>query len=67
MAHTRLNRPVFFRQQNPHERMVKLNEVATLAEETAERVDQLEESGLPGGSGPTDPGDLTVYYENGKA
>jgi DNA-binding ferritin-like protein len=58
----------FFRNQNVHERVQRLNTLADCVDEVEERVETLEESAAAsGGSTGYDPGDLTVYYENGKA
>jgi tetrahydromethanopterin S-methyltransferase subunit B len=56
----------FHRNQNAAERTKQLNQIVEDVDQVEERVDNLEEAA--GASNPAyDPGDLTVYYENGKA
>lgn len=56
----------FFRNQNVHERTARLNQLADCVDEVEERVETLE-AAAPEDSPAYDPGDLTVYYGNGKA
>lgn len=57
----------FFRNQNQSERTSRLNSLAECIDDVEGRVEDLEAQ--TGGAPPPsyDPGDLTVYYENGKA
>jgi hypothetical protein len=57
----------FFRNQTPAERAKQLNSLAGCVDEVEERVEVLEQSGGGTGAPVYDPGDLTVYYGNGKA
>ncbi len=60
----------FHRNQNASERTVKLNAIIDRLDGVEDRVDAIELGGVASGDGtatPIDPGDLTVYYANGKA
>jgi hypothetical protein len=58
----------FHRNQNPAERMRLMNAMADKVDAVEDRVDAIEASIVPAGGGATpayDPGDLTVYFDNG--
>lgn len=58
----------FHRNQNPGERLRLMNAVADKVDAVEDRVEALEVGGVPEGGAPAsayDPGDLTVYFENG--
>jgi hypothetical protein len=57
----------FYRNQNPSERGAKMNALVDRVSGVEVRVDALEAGGVSPTSPALDPGDLTVYYENGKA
>ena len=56
----------FHRNQNPSERVALLNGMSDRVDGVEERVGALEQT-APIDSPAFDPGDLTVYYLNGKA
>lgn len=64
MSHSQ---PLFFRNQNPHERVGRLNQVAVRLALAEDRIEAVEDVAGTGSGPASDPGDLTVYYENGKA
>lgn len=57
----------FYRNQNPSERVAKLNVMSDKVCEVEVRVEALEDGGVSPTAPGVDPGDLTVYYANGKA
>jgi len=66
----------FFRNQNAHERVQRLNDLGEAVDNIDARLTAIEQTGTPlpstsplpdFGLGTEDPGDLSVYYENGKA
>jgi hypothetical protein len=57
----------FHRNQNPSERVARLNGMVDRIDNVEVRVGALESGGVDPSAPALDPGDLTVYYENGKA
>lgn len=60
----------FFRNQNPSDRVAKLNALSDRVDDVGERLDDVAEALLAANGatgGVYDPGDLSVYYQNGKA
>lgn len=57
----------FHRNQNPADRQRLMNRMADQVDDHEERLGAIEQGGVSPTAPAADPGDLTVYYENGKA
>jgi hypothetical protein len=60
----------FFRNQNPSDRVARLNYLSDRVDDVASRIDDVAAALIASGGqagAVFDPGDLSVYYQNGKA